>query len=231
MYCKQISLWVGQKTAHVGAYWVNELFPIVCGICGKVGVELCDACGAALSASWQQTTHPLLPDKPVFYLKKYTHSRYRQLIAALKYRGRPDVIEKVINRVCGYLPLTEESVLVPVPMSRSRFAVRGYNQCDFVAAALSARYGGVHKHIVRRRAVWGSAHAVGANREHRLQKHPMRARASVLPAGASVWVVDDVLTTGGTSRDVVQALQEARYSVAGVIVLAVTPRRQDLHPP
>lgn len=211
---------MGQKVAHTGRYCVGELFPVVCGLCGKVGSALCVDCFSYQIVQWQRCRHPLLPDIPVFYLKSYADPLFRSLITAIKYQGRPDLITEVINRASGYLPFGADAVLVPVPLTRRHFAKRGYNQSIELAAVLAHRYGGQVDACVRRTWGKGVTHAVGASRDQRLQTHPMhvhrRRRVRVH------WVVDDVLTTGGTTRDTVAALVGAGQVVAGVVVLGRT---------
>jgi|GEM_PF-4169691 len=222
VYCKPIRRWLGQKAAHVGRYCVNELFPTVCAVCGKAGAGLCIDCFPAEPLTWQTSEHPLLANLPVYYLKEYANPVLRELIGAAKYRGRPDVISSVINRACGYLPITRQSVLVPVPLTRRHFAQRGYNQSAYLASALAERQRCQADVRVLRRPILGASHAVGASRVMRLRAHPMRVSPRCKPTHKDVYVVDDVITTGGTTRDAVVALRAAGWVVRGVVVVLRT---------
>lgn len=229
-YCKLKLHRIGQKAAHAGAYCVNELFPIICALCGKPGSALCKNCSLTLSPVWQQCSHPLIPNLPVFYLKEYADPAFRSFIAAVKYRGRPDILSAVINRACGYLPLATSSIVVPVPISRTHFAQRGYNQSAYIASLLASRYRCTVWEGVLRRPVVTMAHAAGSSREVRLRPHSIRVRLSGWQGRQQggqqrrqqVYVVDDVITTGGTSRDSVAALRASGCEVRGVVVLART---------
>ena len=220
--CKHTYEWVARKVAHVGAYCANELFPIRCGICGKVGVAMCDTCGGAYVGAWQMTPHPCVPDVPVFYLKAYQYQPMRQCIAASKYRGRPDMLDEVINRLCGYLPNTTGAVLVPVPITRVHFARRGYNQAALLAQAISRRYAMPWVDAIRWREMAMMHSHTGATREERLRVRPVCIKKRYLHGGMHVIVVDDVVTTGATTRDVIRALQERGAIVRAVVALAIT---------
>lgn len=222
VHCKSGLYRIGQKAAHVGMYCVNELFPTVCALCGKAGSGLCAECYPAELGSWQSCDHPLLTNLPVFYLKEYTDPTFRSLIAAIKYRDRPDIIPVVINRRCGYLPLTRDTVLVPVPLSRSHFAHRGYNQSALISATLATQYRCQLDNSLLRRPLFRTTHAVGASRAVRLQTHQMQVRPRHKLPQRGVVVVDDVITTGGTTRDAVVALRAAGYLVRGVVALGRT---------
>ena len=71
--------------------------------------------------------------------------------------------------------------------------------------------------------------------QHRLNKTQRQAnligafRASPLDkqgALSSVWLVDDILTTGSTALAARQALEEAGHRVAGLICLGRTPAKE-----
>lgn len=146
----------------------------------------------------------------------------RQCIAASKYKGRPDVLCEVINRVCGYLPDTVGTVLVPVPITRIHFARRGYNQAALLASALSQRYSFPWTDAAQWRKIGSMGGHVGATREERLRVRPVEIKKRRLCGSAQVIVVDDVVTTGATTRDVILALRKQGVTVRAVVALAIT---------
>ena len=98
-------------------------------------------------------------------------------------------------------------MVVPVPLARRRLTERGYNQAAIVAAALAD----FHRLPV--------AHLLARIRDTPPQSTLDRAarQASVLGAfravtdarAASVWLIDDVLTTGATTQAARRALLDA----------------------
>ncbi|MCM3924266.1 ComF family protein, partial [Frankia sp. AiPs1] len=121
-------------------------------------------------------------------------------------------------------------VLVPVPSSAAARRRRGFDHLALLcsaAATVLRRHGhrvGVAPVLrpVRRladQAGLGAA-ARAANLAGAFElANPARA---VLPAGARVIVVDDVLTTGATVGEAVRALRAASVPTAAVAVIAVT---------
>lgn len=224
MVTSKYSEWqVGQKFARIGEYCRNELFPITCGICGQVGVNLCLNCLVKLPTNWATTNHPLISRLPVYYLKKYDDEFARDLIGAIKFRGRPDLLPEVINRVGGYLFSGQNYGLVPVPITRWHLATRGYNQAQLFADALAARTDLEVLDCLRwsfSSLVWDS---IAADRTTRLKTRLVYVRKSSVKK-KKVILVDDVLTTGATTRDCIAALNIVGVEVTGLIVLAVTPK-------
>ena len=115
-------------------------------------------------------------------------------------------------------------VLVPVPMSRSRLRVRGYNQSELLArqvshiASLPLETG----LLVRRR---------DSGPQDNAQSHSERAAnmagafevAGGAPGGVSgrrVLLIDDVMTTGATLNACARALKESGAEWVGALTLA-----------
>jgi len=109
--------------------------------------------------------------------------------------------------------------LVPVPTTRARKAVRGFDGAELIAdvcaSAASAR---VHRLL---RQVAGDAQR-GRNRQARLSAHGrFTCRVADLQRREFV-LIDDVVTTGSTLKDCAAALSRSNGVVHQAIVVAVT---------
>ena len=137
----------------------------------------------------------------------------RGIVHRAKYRG-----ERQAGRLLGALvverlwatlqPASPPELVIPVPLGRRRRRARGYNQAALLAEALAREARApLVEHLVRTR---DTPPQVGLHGDDR--------RANVLAAfawrgpplhGETLWLVDDVATTGATLAAAATALQQA----------------------
>ncbi len=160
--------------------------------------------------------------------------RMRDAIHALKYDGLRPVAARLgamLAVAMARLAATEpaaEILVVPVPLHRSKFAHRGFNQARLLAAYALAALRKTHPGwrlrlapgtVVRQRATESQAGLT--RRQRRLN---MRG-AFVVPdqaavSGKNVLVIDDIMTTGATARSMAQVLMMAGAASVWVATLA-----------
>ncbi|EHQ92244.1 ComF family protein [Desulfosporosinus youngiae] len=135
----------------------------------------------------------------------------KEFIQTVKFKAHPRLI-KTISRpfsdwAIGQLPPVDG--IVAVPMHMSRLAERGYNQAEVIASGLHWELGlpvlsGVERLEAR------SPQAL-LSRQERLNnlKGVFAVRQPEHFLGKSVWLIDDVTTTGATLEAVAEALRES----------------------
>jgi ComF family protein len=145
-----------------------------------------------------------------------------RLIQDLKYNGRLDlsrVLGGYLARHLLNLAGPRPDVIVPVPLHPSRLRSRGYNQslelARFVARALDLPID--FRNVRRLRA---TAPQTELPRELRRRNVRGAFQAGAALAGCSVAVVDDVMTSGHTARELAQCLLKAGASEVRVWVVA-----------
>jgi ComF family protein len=109
--------------------------------------------------------------------------------------------------------IRRHELLVPVPLSRTRFSERGFNQCLLISSGIARRVGiPFHGEILRRKGDSMPQSSL-RSREARLQnmkdRFVLRERWRYLLPGKNVLLFDDVMTTGATASSCAGALYGA----------------------
>ncbi|HWH30222.1 MAG TPA: phosphoribosyltransferase family protein [Mycobacteriales bacterium] len=205
---------------------LDLVLPQRCAGCAEPGRGLCPACRAVLAAP------PLgrVADGPARLPPLAAAARYegavRAALLAHKEHGRLALSGPLGAALAGALSslaLPAGTVVVPVPSSARVVRARGHDHARRLAAVAAAGVRLPTRPLLRQvRPVADSAGLSAADRAANL-RGALAARRP-LP-GVRVVVVDDVVTTGATLREAVRALRAAQAEVAGVAVVAVTPRR------
>ncbi len=195
---------------------LDVLFPPICVVCAAVGAGLCERCRPA-SGSLERS---LIDGLPCVALGPYD-GPLRRAVLALK-AGRRDVaaaLGSMLARTFGPAERSD-SVIVPVPTTRRRRSMRGFDQATLLAAEIARAGGPRYVFALERRR---SASQQGRSRAERLE--PARRFAPTgasFPLRARVVLLDDVVTTGATLTDACATLRTAGIVAAGALVVART---------
>lgn len=194
MGCREDLPWISAGCERCGAPLPQDAGPGRCARCDLVLGSI-DRVQAALVYEW-----------PVDHL-----------VLAAKFAGRIDcacALGELLARPfrTGRLRVQSE-VVIPVPLHRSRFGRRGYNQAAIIGAALAGAVGLPMREALCRRRRNTSAQS---GLEGRARRANVQGAFVAHPevAGVTVALVDDVVTTGHTLSSVARALREA--GAAGV---------------
>lgn len=187
----------------------------------RLGAECCPRC--ALASPGGALCGRCLADPP----------RYDATVAALAYAFAGDVLVNalkfggelalapLLGRLLGARVRAAEPVdlVVPVPLSAARLRARGYNQALEIARGLEGRRLDPHA-CARERDTSPQAELPLAARRRNV-RGAFRCRRDL--GGASVAIVDDVMTTGATLDELAAALKRAGAERVVNWVVARTP--------
>jgi len=191
----------------------------------------CQRCGVALAVA-APACGACLADPPPFERTvcaiEYGFP-WQGLITRFKFEGAVDLARPLAERLTAAVRATSiewPDCVVPVPLSRSRLAERGFNQAWELARRVARQLDIPALANAVLRAV-DTPHQAGLERQARLSNlrgaftaaAPYRDRL----AGGHVALVDDVMTTGATVAAAAAALQRAGVARVEVWVLARTP--------
>jgi ComF family protein len=154
--------------------------------------------------------------------------KYDRLYGASTELGR--MLAKAIAQLAGEAP--QELLVVPVPLHRSKFAQRGFNQSRSLAVAALKSLAKSHPEwrltlasstLLRQRATESQAGLTP--RQRRINVRGAFAVSDPAQVTAqNILVVDDILTTGATARAAAKALIDAGAASVWVATLARAQR-------
>jgi ComF family protein len=209
----------------------------LCGPCWsripRLGPAACDRCGIPLDGAGAPTEGGRSPaicpacrvDPPEFDRARGAGlyaGPLRRALHALKFRGRRSLARPLADLICEQcLPVLRAGgeVLVPVPLARARLRERGFNQAELIAERLGAAL----DLPVRRRwlaRVRDTAPQTDLAAAERMANVDGAFVAGSAVTGRHVILVDDVLTTGATSRACARALRAAGACRIDVVTAA-----------
>ena len=144
----------------------------------------------------------------------------------MKHGGRRDLAVPLGEALAEHLLLCggdwlRDALLVPIPLHPWRLFERGYDQAAALAHAVSGRAEIPLLHALRRRRWTEPQGSPGCSsrRANVCEVFDVRPRWRRSLAGRTVWLVDDVLTSGATASEGARRLRRAGVRRVGVLVV------------
>ena len=222
---------------------IDLLFPRFCLLCGSAVFEeyekfLCLGCFSDLPLSMHSDPVENPMSKTLWgrcefnmaqsLLNYQSQSKYADLFKEIKYRGRKDLafymgtlLGRKMKKELKHLNCT---VLIPVPLARRKFWMRGYNQAEIIANGI-AKSTGIP---INRNQLTRSVHRKSQTEKTRVERWlniQSVYHCSKLPERVqNVILVDDVMTTGATIESCVNALNLENNVGVAILTLGFTQK-------
>lgn len=200
----------------------THLRPITAPLCPVLGLPF------AVSLGPEAISAQAMADPPPFARARAAvvyGAVAKAIVSKLKYGDRPELARFCARLMAGvgYELWRDAPVLVPVPLHRARLRERRYNQSAELARALGRLTGlPVETNLVQRvRRTRQQVGLSGTGRERNVAgAFAVHAEAALRLTGRRVILVDDVYTTGATTKAVTRALRKAGIETIDVVTFA-----------
>src|SRR4051812_18190253 len=194
------------------------LLPVRCAVCARPGASPCAGCVAGFERAPPQPVPVGLDD--CYALLDYDGPA-RELVARLKYRNQRASVAWLAPAMADLLPAGAIDVVTWAPTTPDRRRHRGFDQAAVLAAAVGRHLGVPCPRLLVRRP---GLPQTGRSRTERWYGPQLTAtRGTARWAGATVAVVDDVLTTGASLTAAAAALRSGGTGAVVGLVAARTP--------
>lgn len=213
--------------------WMKVFIESSCPLCGRSTCHnFCLDCDRQLQhcqvcpPNWNRSA-PI----PVFSWGIY-QGALKRAIAALKYEKQSHLANPLGQRIAqawneAKLQSLNHAIVVPIPMHESKQKQRGFNQAELIAKSFcrSTHLPLKIKGLERIRTTEAQFQLSIRDREKNL-RNAFQVSDSFLkhPPANPVILLDDIYTTGATTRSAAQALEANGIRVIGIVVLAITER-------
>jgi competence protein ComFC len=221
---------------------LDFIFPKYCVNCRKLGGYICDNCFVFIS--FNEISTCVVCQRPAFggLTHSYCKTRYtidgvfsslvykgvvKKLLYQFKYKPHVGDLRKVlgdlfyeglIQKEGCYQLLTEASVIVPIPLYKTKLRSRGYNQSQLLADNLAKKCGMDVLHCLER--IKNTHTQVGLPQQKRLENIKGAFVLTVDTLPDQVVLVDDVVTSGATLNEAAKILKKAGVKKVWGLTLA-----------
>lgn len=211
------------------------IMPIECLGCGEESDWICPSCRRALQPQREELCfcgkvgEDGLCDKHreklgldgLTALFSYAEPAIRELIHQLKYRGHTDAVGFLARyyrrKVLARLP-RGDWVVTAVPLAKERQRQRGFNQSAILAKKLTEPVYDYVELLIKKRETKPQVKLNKTERQKNLLRSFAHKKGAEVPE--QVIIVDDVITSGSTLKEVAKVLRQAGAQKVWALTIA-----------
>lgn len=209
------------------SFVLDLIFPVVCQSCGNEGQWLCQHCFAKLQSNLgnQVKTQKVKHFEKFWVVSDYDQELLSNILHIFKYKYVKDIGVFFSRIVADFLKAKgnyQFDCIVPVPLSKKRKLIRGYNQSEIIAQHISQELGWQLNATGLVRKIHTHSQ-VGLNSQQRLKnvRNIFEVKNKIDFKNKKILLVDDVITTGATMRECAKVLKQAgAKEIYGIVIFS-----------
>lgn len=205
---------------------LDVLFPTECVICNTQGSDICLSCLDSLRHA-KPTAHDWVasfwdyhdPNVEIMmrYLKTYPNIRLIRRIVAFIKKNYIGNLNSLIN-----FDIQDNLVIIPVPIHKTRFRERGFNQSELLARAFSAKTPAPVFTTILFKKNYTRKQGTLLSRQERMNNltgsFEVKNKKSLF--GKKIIIIDDIVTTGSTLQEIRKTLIASGATSVSAITIA-----------
>ncbi len=185
---------------------LNLIFPIECLICEKQGLDICLGCIEKLQPPKKQNFPWIVS------LGNYHDKNMETIMRHIKRQPNEraaDILAKAFSDMILNRPTDPASwIIIPIPIYKTRFRERGYNQSELLAKSIAKQFGFIISVRTLKKIRHTKKQGTSKSKEERM--HNIANSFSITTnkhiMNKNIILIDDIATTGST-------LSEARKTL------------------
>jgi ComF family protein len=194
-----------------------------CPLCQRATTDIfCLDCDRTLNACRFDHFQQTLADIPIFSWGVYD-GLLKRAIATCKYEKQPKIAkalgEKMAKDWTDKFP--DRLTIVPIPLHSERLRTRGFNQAEVLARSFCDRLNlSCSPQLLQRIKNTKPQIETKNKQEREANLNQAFVARSPPPKFDTVWLLDDIYTSGATVKEAIAAFKKIGIKISGVIVLA-----------
>ena len=196
---------------------LNLFFPIKCGVCGKIGLPICNKCEEIIKKHEINLTNKELFNTNI-EIKKIFIYKYDDIIRDLlinykfnNYSYLADTFAYLIkNNKKMFGILKSYDIIIPVPLHKKRLLERGYNQTELIAKKLGIK---VETNCLIKIKNIKPQSTKNAEERKKDIKNTYILKNEEKIKGKKVLLFDDIYTTGSTANECIKTIIKATNKI------------------
>lgn len=196
---------------------LNLFFPIKCGVCGKIGLPICNKCEEIIKKHEINLTNKELFNTNI-EIKKIFIYKYDDIIRDLlinykfnDYSYLADTFAYLIkNNKKMFGILKSYDIIIPVPLHKKRLLERGYNQTELIAKKLGIK---VETNCLIKIKNIKPQSTKNAEERKKDIKNTYILKNKEKIKGKKVLLFDDIYTTGSTANECIKTIIKATNKI------------------
>ena len=210
--------------------FLNLIFPNVCGFCNRIDKNsLCKNCESMVSKYKLNCINDFRKDKTKYFDYLFCALKYenvvRQKLISNKF-GEESYLYKTFAKIITknkkiYRFMKLYDIIIPVPMYKSKQAIRGYNQSLLVAKEIAKEMEiKLEKNILIKKRDSKIQSTLSKNERLKNVKDAFEVQNKEIIKNKKVILFDDIYTTGSTANECSKMLKKAGAKDILVITIA-----------